>query len=69
MSPAPNQAIITAVVKVLADAPEELREVLEPYPDARIIAITQKSNWVTSFSGETALLDAIEYAPAETASP
>lgn len=71
MSLIPNQAIVTAVVKGtgLADAPAELREALEPYPHARIIAMTQKSNWITSLSGETTLLVAIEYEPAETASP
>jgi len=36
---------------------------LFPYPDARIVALTQKTNWITAFSGTTALLAVIDYTP------
>lgn len=70
MSLAPNQTVVTVTVKGtgLDDAPEKIRETLEPYPDARIIAVTQKSNWITSLSGETTLLVAIEYTPTDATS-
>lgn len=58
-----DQALVTTIVKGpgLADAPEKIHEALAPYPDARIIAITAKTNWMTSFRTDTTLLVAIEY--------
>lgn len=66
MSLTRTQAIVTATVKGtdLDDAPRKLSEALEPYPDARIVTMLQKSNWVTSMRGETSLLAVIEYTPA-----
>lgn len=29
-------------------APRKISEALEPYPDARIVTMTQKSNWAAS---------------------
>ncbi|GAB3259562.1 hypothetical protein [Arthrobacter pigmenti] len=65
MALVPHQTLVTVIVKGtgLEGAPEKVREALVPYTDARIIAMTQKSNWMTSFSGETTLLIAIEYTP------
>lgn len=66
MSLTRTQAIVTATVKGtdLEEAPQRLSEALEPYPDARIVTVLQKSNWVTSMRGETSLLAVIEYNPA-----
>jgi hypothetical protein len=63
MSLIPTQAIITATIKGtdLDKAPQTLSEALEPYPDARIVTVTQKTNWMTSMRGETSLLAVIEY--------
>lgn len=57
-----TQAIVTVTVKGtdLDEAPERISEVLEPYPNARIVTMTQKSNWITSMRGETSLLAVIE---------
>ena len=51
----------------LGRAAESLREALLPFPEARIVALTQKTNWMTSFMGTTALLAAIDYTPAPEA--
>jgi hypothetical protein len=48
-------------------AAENLRQALAPYEGARIIALTQKTNWMTGWSGHTSLLAAIDYTPAPTA--
>lgn len=60
-----TQAIVTATVKGtdLDEAPQKLAEALEPYTDARIVSLTQKSNWITSLRGESSLLAVIEYSP------
>lgn len=65
-----SQALITATVKGpgLVDAPDKIREALMPYPDARIITITQKTNWFGSFTNDTTLLVAIEYTPTDAES-
>ena len=70
MSLTRTQAIVTTVVKGndLTKAAESLRKALLPYPDARIVALTEKTNWITSLYGTTALLAVIDYTPApETA--
>jgi hypothetical protein len=58
-----TQAIVTATVKGtgLDEAPRKLTEALEPYADARIVSLIQKSNWMTSMRGETSLLAVIDY--------
>ena len=40
---------------------------LHAYPDARIISLTQQTNFLTSSFGRTTLVAAIEYTPAEPA--
>lgn len=47
----------------VARAAESLRQALIPYPDARIVALTQKTNWMSSFLGTTALIAAVDYTP------
>jgi hypothetical protein len=65
MSLTPTQAIVTTIVKGndLTKAAESLRQALLPYPDARIVALTQKTDWMTSWSGTTALLTVIDFTP------
>ena len=69
MSLARTQAIVTVTIPGhdLGRAAESLRQALVPYPESRIIALTLKTNWITSFLGTTALLAAIDYTPAPTA--
>ena len=50
----------------MAEAVEILHQALLPYPDARIVAITQKLNWVGAFFGSTSLLAVSEHTQAET---
>lgn len=66
MSLTRTQAIVTVTVKGadLDQAPQKLSEALEPYPDARIVTVLQKTNWMTSLRGETSLLAVIDYNPA-----
>lgn len=47
----------------LRKAPREISEALEPYPDARIVSMTQKSNWATSLRGNASVLLVIDYTP------
>lgn len=65
MSLTRTQTILTVTVKGtdLNEAPDKLTRALEPYPDARIVTMTQKSNWMTSLRGDTSLLVVIEYTP------
>lgn len=65
MSLTRTQTILTVTVKGtdLNEAPDELTRALEPYPDARIVTMTQKSNWMTSLRGATSLLVVVEYTP------
>ena len=65
MSLTRTQAIVTTTVQGndLARAGESLRQALLPYSDARIVALTQKTNWITAFFGTTALLAVIDYTP------
>ena len=65
-----TQAIVTVTIPGhdMARAAENLRQALFPYPEARIVALTQKTNWMTSFMGTTSLLAAIEFSPAPPAS-
>lgn len=67
MSLTHHQALITVIVKGpgLANAPEKIHEALTSYPDARIITITQRVNWMTSFRTDATLLIAIEYTPTD----
>lgn len=60
-----TQALVTVTVRGndLGRASESLRQALLPYSDARIIALTQKTNWMSSLLGTTAILAAIEYTP------
>jgi hypothetical protein len=60
-----TQALVAVTVRGndLGRASERLRQALLPYSDARIIALTQKTNWMTSLLGTTAILAAIEYTP------
>ena len=51
----------------MTEAVEKLHQTLLPYPDARIVAITQKMNWMGAFFGPTTLLAVIEHTQAETA--
>jgi len=64
-----TQAMVTVTIPGhdLGRAAESLREALLPFPEARIVALTQKTNWMTSFMGTTALLAAIDYTPAPEA--
>ena len=48
----------------LSRAGERLQQALVPYADARVIALTNSTNWVTSLLGKTTLLAVIEYVPA-----
>lgn len=68
MSLAAGQALVTAVARGidLAGAADDLRGQLQAYPDARIISLTQQTNVLTSWSGRTTLVAAIEYTPTET---
>ncbi|MCJ1697919.1 hypothetical protein MT349_19220 [Rathayibacter caricis] len=61
-----TQAVVTVTVPGhdVARAAESLRQALIPYPDARIVALTQKTNWMSSFLGTTALIAAVDYTPA-----
>ena len=60
-----TQALVTVAVRGndLGRASESLRQALLPYSDARFIALTQKTNWMSSLMGTTAILAAIEYTP------
>lgn len=64
-----TQAMVTVTIPGhdLRRAAESLKEALLPFPEARIVALTQKTNWMTSFWGTTALLAAIDYTPAPEA--
>jgi hypothetical protein len=48
----------------LQPAVESLHGALIPCADARIVALTRNTNWVTSLFGKTSLLAVVEYAPA-----
>lgn len=62
----PTQTLVTVTVRGhnLGRATEALRVALIPFADARIIALVEKTNWVTSLVGTTALVAAIEFTPA-----
>jgi hypothetical protein len=64
-----TQAIVTITIPGhdMGRAAENLRQALAPYEGARIIALTQKTNWMTGWNGHTSLLAAIDYTPAPTA--
>ena len=64
-----TQAIVTVTIPGpdFRRAAESLKQALLPYPEARIVALTQKTNWITSFMGKTTLLAAIDYTPAPEA--
>ncbi len=64
---APTQAIITVTGKSLNRAVEELRQALLPYADAHIVAVTQRTNWFTSFVGLIEIVAVIDYTPAPPA--
>lgn len=68
MSFAPNHDLITVTARGidLAGAAERLRAELSAYPNARIVSMTQQTNMLTSFSGKTTLVAAIEYGDTET---
>lgn len=65
-----TQAIVTVTVPGhdLSNLADALRNALSRYEDARIVALTQKTNWLTSWLGTTALLAVIEYTPAPSES-
>jgi hypothetical protein len=66
MSLVRTQAIVTITIpgNDMDRAAENLRQALAPYQEARIIALTQKTNWMSGWNGHTSLLAAIEYTPA-----
>ena len=69
MSLSHTQALVTVTVSgyKMTEAVEKLHQALLPYPDARIVAITQKMNWMGAFFGSTTLLAVIEHTQTETA--
>jgi hypothetical protein len=60
MALSPQQTIITVVGSNLHRAAELLPAALEPYPGARIVALTSQSNWATSF-GKVTIVAVIEH--------
>jgi hypothetical protein len=64
-----TQAIVTITIPGhdMGRAAEHLRQALAPYEGARIIALTQKTTWMTGWNGHTSLLAAIDHTPAPTA--
>ena len=64
-----TQAIVTITIPGhdMGRAAENLRQALAPYEGARIISLTQKTNYFAGWNGHTSLLAAIDYTPATTA--
>ena len=62
-----TQAIVTIPGHDMGRAAENLRQALAPYEGARIISLTQKTNYFAGWNGYTSLLAAIDYTPATTA--
>ena len=62
----PTQTLVTVNVPGynLGPATEALRRALIPYADARIVALTVQSNWMSALFGKTSLLAVVEYTPA-----
>ncbi|WP_104083546.1 hypothetical protein [Cryobacterium sp. Y11] len=62
----PTQTLVTVSVPgySLENASEALRLALIPLPDARIVAVTLQTNWMSAFFGKTSLLAVVEYTPA-----
>ena len=62
----PTQTLVTVSVSGynLEPASAALRQALIPLPDARIVALTRQTNWMTAFWGRTSLLAVVEYTPA-----
>lgn len=61
----PTQALVTVTVPGydLERAAAELDRALVPYADARIVALTRTTNWMTTLFGKTSLLAVVEYTP------
>ena len=62
----PTQTLVTVSVPGyrLEPASHALRQALIPLVDARIVAITRQTNWMTAIFGRTSLLAVVEYTPA-----
>jgi len=62
----PTQTLVSVTVPgyELSRAADALHLALKAYPDARIVALTRSTNWITSFFGRTSLLAVVEYTPA-----
>lgn len=58
-----NQALVSVTVSGfdLARAARELEGELRAYPQARIISLTQQSNFFAGLFGKSTLLAAVEY--------
>ena len=69
MSLVRTQAIVTVTIPGhdMGRAAWNLQQALVPYEEARIVALTQKTNWLTGWNGHTSLVAAIDYTPAPTA--
>jgi len=63
-----TQAIVSVTIPGhdMDRAVRNLQQALVPYEEARIIALTQKTNWSTGWNGQTSLVAAIDYTPAPT---
>ena len=63
MSLTTEQAIVTVTVTGtdLKDAPGKLADVLEPYPNARIVTLVKQSHWLNPMRCRASLLAVIEY--------
>ena len=63
---APDSTLVTVNVPGynLQPATEALRRALLPYADARIVALTLQTNWMSALFGKTSLLAVVGYTPA-----
>jgi hypothetical protein len=56
-----KQAVVVASGRNMAAASSVLLRELEGFQDARVVALVQQTNWMTSFSGKVTLLAVVDH--------